>query len=182
MKRFMAISIAALCLCANAEQEVFRLVRDTTTGATAVVGVDGVLRQCHILSDDEYHYVTNMVGKWYEYMNMTKDGRSYLHGAKEGKTVVTTNEAGVITKLQRYSDGYVHSETAVVKERPTTRPRLHIGLEEPREVPKRTIRHPAGISAKQREMREARERVRQKKPKEITVNHDANTGKDTVVK
>ena len=183
MKRLALILALASGLCAFGEQEVFRLVRDTETGATAIVGVDNVARQCHILTPDEFCYVTNMVFKWYAHMNSTREGRAALHGKKEGGVTVTTNEVGTITKRQAYEDGYVHVETATVpkhKLRPNGRIDARIeGLDAPRQV---RIHHPAGISQRQREMREARERIRQKKPKEITVNHDANTGKDTVVK
>lgn len=181
MKRLALILSLAAGLCAFGEQEVFRLVRDTETGTTAIVGVDNVARQCHILTPDEFCYVTNMVFKWYAYMNSTREGRAALHGKKEGNATVTTNDVGIIVKRQAYEDGYVHEETAKVS-RP--RPKGVIGarikgLDAARQV---RIHHPAGISQKQMEMREARERIRQKKPKEITVNHDANTGKDTVVK
>ena len=177
MKRLALILALASWLCAFGEQEVFRLVRDTETGTTAVIGVDNVARQCHLLTPDEFCYVTNMVFKWYAHMNSTREGRAALHGKKEGGVTVTTNDVGAIIKRQAYEDGYVHEETAKVSK---PRPKDVIdGIQKPRVVP---VRHPAGISKRQREMREARERIRQKKPKEITVNHDANTGKDTVVK
>lgn len=181
MKRLALIIALAAGLCAFGEQEVFRLVRDTETGATSIVGVDNVMRQCHLLTPHEFCYVTNMVFKWYAHMNSTREGRAALHGKKEGGTTVTTNEVGIIVKRQAYEDGYVHEETMkVYKPRPKDRPDANVpGLDAPRKV---RIRHPAGISQRQKEMREARERIRQKKPKEITVNHDANTGKDTVVK
>ena len=177
MKRLALILALASVLCAFGEQEVFRLVRDTETGATAIVGVDNVMRQCHLLTPDEFCYVTNMVFKWYAHMNSTREGRAALHGKKEGGVTVTTNEVGAITKRQAYEDGYVHEETAKVSK---PRPKVVIdGIPKPMVIP---VRHPAGISQRQKDMREARERIRQKKPKEITVNHDANTGKDTVVK
>lgn len=180
MKRLALVLALAAGLCAFGEQEVFRLVRDTETGATAIVGVDNVMRQCHLLTPDEFCYVTNMVFKWYANMNSTREGRAALHGKKEGGVTVTTNDVGVIVKRQAYEDGYVHEETAKVKPRPKDRADVKVpGLDAPRQV---RIRHPAGISQRQKEMREARERIRQKKPKEITVNHDANTGKDTVLK
>ena len=177
MKRLALILALASGLCAFGEQEVFRLVRDTETGTTAVIGVDNVARQCHLLTPDEFCYVTNMVFKWYANMNSTREGRAALHGKKEGGVTVTTNEVGVITKRQAYEDGYVHEETAKVS-KPRQKDVIEV-IPRPRAIP---LRHPAGISQRQREMREARERIRQKKPKEITVNHDANTGKDTVVK
>lgn len=182
MKRLVLMLALAAGLCSFGEQEVFRLVRDTETGMTAIIGVDNVARQCHILTPSEFGYVTNMVFKWYAHMNSTREGRAALHGKKEGGVTVTTNDVGTIIKRQAYEDGYVHEETAMVakKSRPKNRIDARIGgLDAPRQV---KIRHPAGISQRQREMREARERIRQKKPREITVNHDANTGKDTVVK
>lgn len=158
-------------------------MRDTDTGRTAVVGVDGIARPCHLLTEQEFQFVTNMVFKWCAYMNSTKEGRTALHGKKDGGVTVTTNGVGAVVKRQAYEDGYVHEETLAVN-----RPRQAKALTlngvpvlppKPRAAP---IRHPAGISQKQKEMREARERIRNGKPKEITINHDANTGKDTVVK
>ena len=179
MKALAFVAVAALCVAANAEQEVFRLVRDTETGTTCVVGVDGVMRPCHLLTDSEFYFVTNMVFKWTAYMNSSKEGRRALHGEKDGGVEVTTNGVGVIVKRQRYEDGYVHEETARVVNRP--KKKIDAVLVAPTKPPTPTFRHPSGISEKQRKMREARERIRQKKPKEVTVNHDANTGKDTVV-
>ena len=178
MKNLALILALAAGLCAFGEQEVFRLVRDTETCATATVGVDNVAQQFYILTPHEFNYITNMVFKLYAYVNSTRDGRTALHGKKKGGVIVTTNDVGIITKLQRYEDGYVHEETATVRK---SRPKVMRieGLDAPSKV---RIHHPAGISQRQMEMREALERIRQKKRKEITVNHCANTGKDTVVK
>lgn len=182
MKNMVLAFVAAVCTCAHAELEVYRLVRDSDSGNTAVVGADGVSRVCHILQDDEYAYVTNMVFKWYAYMNSSERGRKELHGEKSGSAEVCTNEVGWLVKRQRYEDGYVHDEKLVKFDSS----KMSYSRRPPdiRRPPARAAktRHPAGISKMQIDMREARERVKNKKPREITVNHDANTGKDTVVK
>ena len=175
MMRILAL-IVSLAYCTNllGALEEFRLVRDTETGNTSiVVGPDNIMSQCHIMSTLEYCYITNMVFKWYVYMNSSNEGRKALHGDKVGSAEVTTNDVGLIVKRQRYEDGYVYDEKAEVR-----KPKVISNLVVPR---RSVILHPSGISRKQKDMREARERILQKKPKEVIINHDANTGKDTVV-
>lgn len=178
MKRLSAIILAcALAATGFCSTQVYRLNLDTETGETTLVGMDDVTRRVHLLSEEQYQWVTNICQKWVAYMNADKQRRAIYHGEIVGKTV-TTNGTGVITMRTEYQDGFVHEERAVKRE-PLARPALKKPNQNAR---KRMIAHPAGISAKQREMREARERIRNKKPKEILIRHDANTGKDEVVK
>ena len=173
MKKCILTAILLFCLASVADTEVFRLVRDTETGATALVGVDAVPRQVHLLTENEWHFVTNMVCKWTVHMNSTKEGRRALHGEKDGGLVVTTNETGVIVKRQKYEDGYVHEETGVVSRRERNKAITADLL--PRPTPR-----PTHISKRQYEMRQRLERVKKGIPREITIDHDATTGKDTV--
>lgn len=183
MKKCLLAVLVAAGMSANAETEVFRLLRDTETGATAVVGVDNVQRTAHLMSEQEWHFVTNMVFKWCCYMNSSKEGRKALHGDKVGGVVVTTNDVGIICTRQEYADGYVHEETGKVSQR-ARRMAARQGLTEelknaePRKIP--TPKKPRGMSNRQHQMRMKRERALKKIPVEVTIEHNANTGKDTV--
>ena len=178
MKRIVAVALCALSMCAVCgETEVFRLLRDKDSGATFVVGVDGVARPCQLLTLEQFYAVTNMVEKWYAQMNSTKDGRKSLHGDKVGKPEVTTNEVGIIVKRQVYEDGYVHEETGRVM--PKTRKLTAKVLPDAPPAPRAIVVKPSNISQRQFDMRQAIERA--KKPKTVTIRHDATTGKNEVV-
>lgn len=181
MKRIVAVALCALSLCAVCrETEVFRLLRDKDSGATFVVGVDGVARPCQLLTLEQFYAVTNMVEKWYAQMNSTKEGRKSLHGDKVGKPEVTTNDVGIIVKRQMYEDGYVHEETGRImpKARMATAKVLPDAPPAPRAI---VVKKPSNISQRHFEMRQAKERVKNGIPKTVTIRHDATTGKDEVV-
>lgn len=183
MKKCLLAVLVVAGLSVNAETEVFRLLRDTETDATAVVGVDNVPRTAHLMSEQEWHFVTNMVFKWCAYMNSSKEGRKALHGEKVGGVVVTTNDVGIICKRQEYADGYVHEETGEVapsSRRVSARQGFPKELKDakPRKIP--APKKPQGISERQYQMRMKRERALKKIPVEVTIEHNANTGKDTV--
>lgn len=180
MKRIVAVALCALSLCAVCgETEVFRLLRDKDSGATFVVGVDGVERPCQLLTLEQFYAVTNMVEKWYAQMNSTKEGRKSLHGDRVGQPEVTTNDVGIIVKRQKYEDGYVHEETGRVM--PKARRATAKVLPDAPPAPRAIIVKPSNISQRQFEMRQARERAKKGIPKTVTIHHDATTGKDEVV-
>lgn len=177
MKKCILTAMLLFGLASVADTEVFRLMRDTETGATALVGVDAVPRQVHLLTENEWHFVTNMVCKWTIYMNSSKEGRRALHGENDGGVVVTTNKTGVIVKRQKYEDGYVHEETGVVSRRARNKAD---GAKITADLMPRPTPRPTHISKRQYEMRQRRERVKKGIPREVTIDHDATTGKDTV--
>ena len=102
MKATALILAALAALTATAATEVFRLERDTDTGALAVVGVDNVRRAVQLIDPDEYAVMTGQVAAVWCALNSTDDGRRKLHGKRE-KTIVDTNAAEVVTV---YADGY----------------------------------------------------------------------------
>lgn len=175
MKRLSAIILAcALAATGFCSTQVYRLNLDTETGETTLVGMDDVVRRVHLLSDVEYEWVTNICQKWVAYMNADKQRRAIYHGEIVGKTV-TTNETGVMTMKTEYQDGFVHVELGRVR-RPSAASTLPRKLQEA----KPTRAKPHWMSERQFKMRERRGKALRKEPIEITIEHDANTGKDTV--
>lgn len=175
MKRLATIILAcALAATGFCSTQVYRLNLNTETGETTLVGMDDVVRRVHLLSDAEYECVTNICQKWVAYMNADKQRRAIYHGEIVGKTV-TTNETGVMTMKTEYQDGFVHVELGRVK-RPSAASNLPKRLQEA----KPTRGKPHWMSERQFKMRERRGKALRKEPIEITIEHDANTGKDTV--
>ena len=175
MKRLATIVLAcALAATGFCSTQVYRLNLDTETGETTLVGMDDVTRRVHLLTDMEYEWVTNICQKWVAYMNADKQRRAIYHGEVVGKTVVT-NETGVMTMRTEYEDGFIHVEMARVRRPLPTASSLPKQLQEA----KPSVR-PHWMSERQFRMRERRKKALKKEPIEITIEHDANTGKDTV--
>ena len=82
MKATALILAALAALTATAATEVFRLERDTDTGALAVVGVDNVRRAVQLIDPDEYAMMTGQVAAVWGALNSTDDGRRKLHGKR----------------------------------------------------------------------------------------------------
>lgn len=174
MKRLSAIILAcALAATGFCSMQVYRLNLDTETGETTLVGMDDVTRRVHLLSEEQYQWVTNICQKWVAYMNADKQRRAIYHGEIVGKTV-TTNDTGVVAMKTEYQDGFVHVELARVK-----RPSVASSLPRQLQEAKPSVR-PHWMSERQFKMRERRRKALKKEPIEITIEHDANTGKDTV--
>lgn len=135
-----------------------------------VVGVDGVERPVVLIDPLEYRLLTERLDAVWQSFHATVDGRRKLHGKLE-RTEIDEKER---QKVEIYADGFRHTETLPVKLKPTEVKikRLQAKIEE---------RKPKGMSDKRWEMRKAFEKHRMGMGKTITVEHDAVTGKDTIL-
>lgn len=173
MKTATLILAALAASIALANTEVFRLERDTETGALALVGVDNVRRAVQIVAPDEYAMLTGNVAKVWAALNSTDDGRVKLHG-KRVLTEILTNEA---TKVTHYADGYRFAEKMPKRtppRPPAAKPRR------PKAWPNPT--RPANVSPRAWEMRKRLAERKAGKVREVNVVHDATTGTDKEVK
>lgn len=183
MKTATMIIVAIAASVALANTEVYRLERNTETGALAVVGVDNVRRAVEIvpvleddqrfvlIDADEYAMLTGNVAKVWTALNSTEDGRVKLHGRRV-LTEIITNEA---KKVTHYADGYRFAE-----EMPVRRSASAVVLRKSgtaTEAPR-----PAGVSPRAWEMRKRLADRKAGKAREVTVVHDAATGTDKEVK
>ena len=166
----LAVLAASIAL---ANTEVFRLERDTETGALALVGVDNVRRAVQLVAPDEYAMLTGNVAKVWAALNSTDDGRVKLHG-KRVLTEILTNEA---TKVTHYADGYRFAEK-MPKRTPPRPPAAEPRRPKARPEPTR----PANVSPRAWEMRKRLAERKAGKVREVNVVHDATTGTDKEVK
>lgn len=185
MKTATLILAALAASIALAKTEVFRLERDTETGALALVGVDNVRRAVEIvpvmpdgprfvsIDEDEYAMLTGNVAKVWAALNSTDDGRVKLHG-KRVLTEILTNEA---TKVTHYADGYRFAEK-MPKRTPPRPPAAVPRTPKARPEPTR----PANVSPRAWEMRKRLAERKAGKVREVNVVHDATTGTDKEVK
>lgn len=154
--------------------DVYRihLYRNTDGSEVAyVVGSDNVERPVVLLDPLEYRLLTERLDAVWQSFHATADGRRKLHGKLERTEI----DEKARQKVEIYADGFRHTETLPVKRKPTEVKitRLQAKIEEQK---------PKGMSDKRWEMRQAFKKFRQGVPKQVTVEHDAVTGKDTVVK
>lgn len=173
MKTATLILAALAASIALANTEVYRLERDTETGALALVGVDNVRRAVQLVAPDEYEMLTGNVAKVWAALNSTDDGRVKLHG-KRVLTEILTNEA---TKVTHYADGYRFTEKMPKREPPrppAAVPRKYKAKTEPP--------RPANVSPRAWDMRKRLAERKAGKVREVTVIHDAATGTDKEVK
>ena len=173
MKTATLILAALAASIALANTEVFRLERDTETGALALVGVDNVRRAVQLVAPDEYAMLTGNVAKVWAALNSTDDGRVKLHG-KRVLTEILTNEA---TKVTHYADGYRFAEK-MPKRTPPRPPAAEPRRPKARPEPTR----PANVSPRAWEMRKRLAERKAGKVREVNVVHDATTGTDKEVK
>lgn len=173
MKTATLILAALAASIALAKIEVFRLERDTETGALALVGVDNVRRAVQLVAPDEYAMLTGNVAKVWAALNSTDDGRVMLHG-KRVLTEILTNEA---TKVTHYADGYRFAEK-MPKRTPPRPPAAKPSR--PKAWPNPT--RPANVSPRAWEMRKRLAERKAGKVREVNVVHDATTGTDKEVK
>ncbi len=136
-------------------------------------------RQVVLLDPDEYRLLTERLETVWKSFHATRDGRSRLHGKLERTEI----DEKARKKVEIYADGYRHTETLSEKRRPTMaeKTRLQKKMREER-IKAIAARKPKGMSDKRWEMRTAFEKHRLGIPKQVTVEHDAATGKDAVVK
>lgn len=136
---------------------------------TFIVGGDGEKRPVVLVEPAEYKMLTERLDAVWQSFNKTSDGRRKLHGKLERTEI----DDKARQKVEIYADGFRHTEALPAKRKPpeAKMTRLQAKIEE---------RKPNGISDKQREMRQAFEKHRMGIPKQVTVEHDAATGKDIV--
>ena len=188
----LIIPLCALCLSASLRETraderiaypasdgekvtVYRLeLHSDTNGneAAYVVGVDGVERPVVLVEPMEYKMLTERLDAVWQSFHATAEGRRKLHGKIERTEI----DEKAKQKVEVHADGYRHTETLPKRERPkatkTKLARLQAKIE---------MQKPKGMSEKQWEMRKAFEKHRMGVPKTVTVEHDAATGKDTIL-
>lgn len=138
--------------------------------AAFVVGGDGVERPVVLVEPMEYKLLTERLDAVWQSFHATADGRRKLHGKIERTEI----DEKAMQKVEVHADGYRHTEAMPKRERQAaaklTRPAAKVEPTKPR-----------GMSDKQWEMRKAFAKHRMGVPKTVTVEHDAATGKDTVL-
>lgn len=150
---------------ARAKVTVYRL--EMTDGVPYVVGVDNVRRPVVLVDPAEWAAVTNVAFREIERLNSTEDGRIRLHGPRRQQIVDDERHE----KATVYEDGHVHVE----KMSPVL-PAAH-----PPASVRASGRAPRpSYSQRYREMLESRAAKASAKPRTVTVEHDAATGKDIV--
>ena len=148
------------------------LYRNTDGSEVAyVVGSDGVERPVVLLDPLEYRLLTERLDAVWQSFHSTADGRRKLHGKLERTEI----DEKARQKVEIYADGFRHTETLPAKRKPTEVKitRLQAKIEEQK---------PKGMSDRHWKARRALLKRKQGIPKQVTVEHDAVTGKDTVVK
>lgn len=138
--------------------------------AAFVVGGDGVERPVVLVEPMEYKLLTERLDAVWQSFHATAEGRRKLHGKIERTEI----DEKAKQKVEVHADGYRHTEAMLKREKPAaaklTRPAAKVEPTKPR-----------GMSDMQWEMRKAFAKHRMGVPKTVTVEHDAATGKDTVL-
>lgn len=161
-------SIICIMLAATT---VFRLEVEDETQQPFLVGADNIRRPVVLLDPDEYQMMSGRLEQVWKSMNATEDGRTRLHGKRAKQEI----DADGKQKITTYEDGYRHVEDIKAKiDRPQIRlkPQLKSGY---------TPVKPSGVSSRQWEMRQKLDALKNAPAKEVTVEHDAATGKDKVI-
>lgn len=130
-----------------------------------IVGADGVRRQVALMGADEYAQLAERVDAVWRIQNSTPEGRRRLHGAITN-TVINAEKK---RKEEYHADGYVHCEPVQIRRSVPPPP-----------IVKRKSDERRNISRLHAEMRRKLEERSKGKPKTVTVEHDATTGKDIV--
>jgi len=138
--------------------------------AAFVVGGDGVERPVVLVHPMEYKLLTERLDAVWQSFHATAEGRRKLHGKIERTEI----DEKAMQKVEVHADGYRHTEAMLKREKPAAAKltRLQAKIEKQK---------PRGMSEKQWEMRRAFEKHRMGVPKTVTVEHDAATGKDTIL-
>ena len=130
-----------------------------------IVGADGVRRQVALMDSDEYAQLAERVDAVWRIQNATPEGRRRLHGAVTN-TVINAEQK---RKEEYHADGYVHCEPMQIRRSSPPPP-----------IVKRKSDERRNVSKLHAEMRRKLEERMKGKPKTVTVEHDAATGKDIV--
>ncbi len=180
-------AVSSTTLHASPKVTVFRLELEAEGESETpyLVGEDGVRRRVCIIAPDEYALLTNQVVSVWKALHKTDDGRRKIHG-KRVREVINTN---ALVKTTVYADGYTFDEQLVRNTRevrrkfaestpPSKRSPVASGV--PYSDGTRKALGIKNVSERHRKMIEEREKHRNAKPKTVTIEHDATTGKDTV--
>lgn len=138
--------------------------------AAYVVGVDGVSRPVVLVEPMEYKMLTERLDAVWQSFHATPDGRRKLHGKIERTEIDEAKRE----KVEVHADGYRHVETLPPKRRGVAAT-VKVGGANNGEPPK-----PGNISDRQWQMRQRLKVLKKKPVREVTVEHDAVTGSDTV--
>lgn len=138
--------------------------------AAYVVGVDGVERPVVLVDPAEYKLLTERLDAVWQSFHATADGRRKLHGKIERTEIDEAKRE----KVEVHADGYRHVETLPPKRRGVAAT-VKVGGANNGEPPK-----PGNISDRQWQMRQRLKVLKKKPAREVTVEHDAVTGADTV--
>lgn len=138
--------------------------------AAFVVGGDGVERPVVLVEPMEYKLLTERLDAVWQSFHATAEGRRKLHGKIERTEI----DEKAMQKVEVHADGYRHTEAMPKREKPAAAKIV-------RKAAKVEPTKPRGMSEKQWEMRKAFEKHRMGVPKTVTVEHDAATGKDTIL-
>ena len=165
------------CACyAETQQEekitVYRLElrSDAHGNETAyVVGVDGVSRPVVLVDPIEYKMLTERLDAMWQSFHATSDGRRKLHGKIERTEI----DEKARKKVEIYYDGFRYTETIPEKRKPNDGKKTIIRRNGEEHKPK-------WMPDMQWEMRQSFKRHRQAVAKQLTIEHDEVTGKDTV--
>lgn len=172
MKRLVFAAVFAAVGAAVAGTTVYRL--ELTDEKPYIVGQDGVRREVALVDPCEYAMMTGQMSKVWQSLNATREGRVKLHGKCTGTVI----DDAAKEKRETYADGYVWREPMTVK---TRRVVNEIRGGDPTK-PKKPKQRPRQFSKMQWEMRQKLDAAKSGKVREVTVEHDAATGKDKVVK
>jgi len=154
----------SIVLAILAATSVYRL--ELTDEKPFIVGEDGVKREVVILDPEEHAALTGKLSQVWSAMNSTEDGRRKLHGKIERTDI----DEEAKKKTDVYTDGYCHVTPFEV--------RKPVEMKKFAAPPKKT--RDSRISERHRKMREELAARKAGNVKEVTVEHDAATGKDIV--
>ena len=185
MKRTISALLAAAVLSVLAEDEpkqeasqpivkVYRIEVHANNGdETAwLVGGDGEKRPVVLVTPDEFALLTERLDAVWKRMHESKSGRIMLHGA----VVRTEIDNDKKERVEYHKDGYTRAESFVSKRAVTSpsKPAVVNGRGYP-------MPNPKSMSERQFEMRRKLWERRRHPIREVSVEHDATTGKNTVV-
>lgn len=172
MKRLIFAAVFAAVGEAGAGTTVYRL--ELTDEKPYIVGQDGVKREVALVDPCEYAMMTGRVQSVWASLNSTRDGRTKLHGKCKSKVDDETKEL-----VETYADGYVFRTPMVEKTRNVVRLIKNDGVS-PVKVQKDWRKRPGNVSKLHWEMKQKLQAAKSGKVKEVTVIHDAATGKDVI--
>lgn len=155
--------MSSIILALLAATTVYRL--ELTDNKPYIVGADGVKREVAIVDPDQYSLMTGQVAQVWKSLHKDEDGRMKMHGKRVSQEIDAAN--GVKTTV--YEDGYRNVERFETKTKKTME-----------EFSGQKAESRPNMSERQRRMRELLSARKSGKVKEVTLEHDAATGKDVV--